>query len=108
MSGFHNNGNQRGKATRSCWALALGFWAWAASMAAEAISPLVGRNWIEGPHAQPEVVVVSDPQRVFAGRERKTSISWRNGSEHALRMDVRTRLSQTSSATVAPLQENFW
>jgi hypothetical protein len=47
-------------------------------------------------------------QCVFAGGARKISLTWQNPSDVAVKVDVRARLYQTSSATAILLNEMPW
>jgi hypothetical protein len=49
-----------------------------------------------------------EPQRVFAGEARKITVTWHNAGDKSASADVRTRLYQTSSATVVPMSEMPW
>ena len=58
--------------------------------------------------AQLQVVTNAEPQRVFAGAGREVSVRVHNPSTSPVAADLRTRLYQASSATVAPLGETPW
>lgn len=64
--------------------------------------------WPGAASAQLQLLPDREPQRVFAGDARRITVTWHNAGDKSAGADVRTRLSQTSSATAAPLSEKPW
>jgi hypothetical protein len=58
--------------------------------------------------AQIELVTNSTPQCVFFGDARSISATFRNPGERDFGNDIRTRISQASSATAVPLSDRPW
>ena len=58
--------------------------------------------------AQLQLLPDPEPQRVFAGEARNITVVWHNAGDNTAAAEVRTRLSQTSSATVVPLADKLW
>lgn len=55
-----------------------------------------------------QILPDQQPPSVFAGHARKITVVWRNAGDKTAGAEVRTRLYQASSATVAPLSEEPW
>ncbi len=64
--------------------------------------------WVNGVQAQIELAPDKEPQCIFAGDFRPITVVWHNVSDKTVDAEVRARLYQTSSATVAPLSEKPW
>ncbi|MGA3282842.1 MAG: hypothetical protein ABSD57_00085 [Verrucomicrobiota bacterium] len=64
--------------------------------------------WTNGAQAQIELLPDKEPQCVFAGNARPITVVWYNACDKTMDAEIRTRLYQTSSATVAPLSEQSW
>jgi hypothetical protein len=58
--------------------------------------------------AQLELLTDSGPQCVFSGVATKISATFRNAGETDFKCEMRTRMLQASSATVAPLDQRPW
>jgi hypothetical protein len=58
--------------------------------------------------AQLQVLPEASPPCVFGGGEQSMVVRWRNASGQPIAAQLHWRLSQTSSATVAPLMEQPW
>ena len=59
-------------------------------------------------YGQLELTADKEAQRVFAGEMRKITVTWHNAGDKNASAEIRTRLYQASSATVAPLAEMAW
>ena len=57
---------------------------------------------------QPRVVPDAEPQYVFGGGARSVPVVWNYRGSHSIRSAVHVRLSQLSSATVAPWDGFLW
>jgi hypothetical protein len=69
---------------------------------------LLAGCWPEVADARLQLLPDREPQRVFAGDARKITVTWHNAGDKTAVADVRARLYQASSATVAPLSEKPW
>jgi len=58
--------------------------------------------------AQIVLVTHAEPQWVFAGEARQVSVVWRNAGDQMFAGEIRTRMLQTSSATVVTIGEAPW
>jgi len=58
--------------------------------------------------AQLELVPDQESQQVFAGDARKVAVVWHNAGNQPVKVDVHTRVFQTSSATTIPLGGSVW
>lgn len=63
-----------------------------------------------GAQAQARLELLPDehPQAVFSGHSRLLSLRWRNPGEQPFAAEIRSRIYQTSSSTVAPVGESPW
>jgi hypothetical protein len=57
---------------------------------------------------QPQLVTNETPQKVFAGRARQISVTWKNSATESLQVDLHTRIYQTSSATAVRVEDSPW
>lgn len=64
--------------------------------------------WSGTARAQWQLLPDREPQCVFAGDARTVTVVWRNAGDKTVDAEIRTRLYQASSATVAPLSEKSW
>ncbi len=55
-----------------------------------------------------QLVPSPKPQSVFAGEERPVKLVWHNPSDESVRIAIRARLLQATSATTAPVSETAW
>ena len=64
--------------------------------------------WPVAVFAQIALVPDATPQRVFAGGARQVAVVWHNGGNQLYEGEIRTRMLQTSSATVVAVGETPW
>ncbi len=72
------------------------------------LSLVLAFGWPGGLCAQLRLLPDPEPQRVLAGETRKISVTMHNTGDKVVDAEVRARLSETSSATAAPLAETLW
>ncbi len=64
--------------------------------------------WPGVARAQLQLLPDREPQRVFAGDARKIAVVWRNAGRQLASAEIRTRVFQTTSATMVQLGESVW
>jgi hypothetical protein len=64
--------------------------------------------WPGAALAQLQLLPDKEPQRVFAGDERKITVVWHNAGDKTVDAEIRARIFQTSSATMVQLGETPW
>jgi hypothetical protein len=64
--------------------------------------------WPVAVFAQIALVPDAVPQRVFAGGARRVAVVWHNDGNQLYEGEIRTRMLQTSSATVVPVGDAAW